>query len=124
MPLRSTFNLDLDVLFTKAEGVVTSSELHSHLDFRRVAGLLGIRELFDTSGATTSLSADEVRSLVSGLKALADRTVIARVAIVATDPVFYGIGRMVEALCQLQGGPEIAVFRTRDSGIGWLIAEI
>ncbi len=121
MPIRSTFDSQLQILFTRAEGVVSLDEIQSHLDEKAARQILAARELLDASGASTNLTADQVRQIAASLRETMGESRFGPTAVVAQNDVFLGMANMLATLCGLHGGPEYAVFRSIDAGLDWLV---
>jgi len=77
-------------------------------------------EVFDCQNAGTDLSRSEVVLLVGRLVNYAKSKRLGPTAIVAKQPVTFGMARMFEIVCELEGGPLVGVFNNRDEGERWL----
>src|SRR5580658_1457436 len=117
MPIRYTFDPQLQLLFTTAEGLVSFEEIQKHLDQEASDHLLKYREIIDASNATTNVTSEEVRHLVARLQTIAHGNGFGPTALVTTNDVVYGMGMMASVLSELRGGPVIGVFRTFDKGL-------
>jgi hypothetical protein len=120
MPIRFNYDADSEIVFTKAEGLVSFEEIQKHLDEEADAGSLSQAEIFDASSATTNLTSDETRSVARRLQALMQTGLLGPTAIVTDNDVFFGMARMLEVFCELYGGPKVSVFRTCEEGLNWL----
>jgi hypothetical protein len=121
MPIRFRYDQQARILFTTAEGLVSLEEIHTHLDQEAARGQLGYREIFDALAATTNLTSGEVHHVVERVHAMMLDAPFGPTAVVATNDMFFGMARMFGILCQLRGGPQVAVFRTFDEGLDWLL---
>ena len=119
--MRYNFDRQLKMVFTVAEGVVSLKEILEHLDGEASEGLLAYREIIDASAASTDLTSEEVRQLVSRLQTMARGGLFGATCVVATDDVFFGMAMMLGILCELSDGPKIGVFRSLDKGLEWLV---
>ena len=121
MPIRFTVDPQLKTLFTTAEGIVSFEDVQQHIDRLAADGLLEYRKLFNAYNASTNATGDQARRIVSRLKLLAHDNDIGPAAVVANQDVFFGMAMMVKILCELQGGPEVEVFRDLDAARDWLV---
>ena len=67
MPIRFTYNSEVKILFTTAEGVISFEELQAHLNGEWLAQRVGSREFVDASKASTSLTSQEAKEIVASL---------------------------------------------------------
>jgi hypothetical protein len=121
MPIRFTYDQQRKILFTTAEGLVSFEDIEKHLDQETAEKALGYPELVDASAAWTNLPSEEVRQIVLRLQAMRRTVQLGPTAIVTTNDMFFGMARMAAILCELQGGPNVGVFRTFDEGLDWLV---
>ncbi len=120
MPIRFAYDPQLKILFTTAEGLVSFEEIQKHLDGEAYAGAIRYREIIDGSAASTSLNSDEVRQIVERVVAMMQGAVFGPTAIVTSNDVAFGMARMFAILCEVKGGPQVAVFKTASAGLDWL----
>jgi hypothetical protein len=106
-------------LRTRATGRVSYAEIAAHLDEEERARAGDEPELFDATGATTDITAAQVRALVRRADAMLRRGGVGPTAIVADDAVFFGMARMYELLAELDG-IAVAVFRDVAAAERWL----
>jgi 2-hydroxychromene-2-carboxylate isomerase len=106
-------------VLTRATGRVTYAEIAAHLDEEERARAVHEPELFDATGATTDITATQVRALVHRADAMLRRGGVGPTAIVADDAVFFGMARMYELLAELDG-IAVAVFRDVAAAERWL----
>src|SRR5215472_5091609 len=90
-------------LVTRADGVVTFHDINAHLDVEQRNGDLQRPELVDASGATTDLTAEQVRRLVQRAADMLRDVQLGAMAIVANDDVVYGMARMYSILAESVG---------------------
>jgi len=121
MPIDFIYDEANDILLATATGLVTFAELRKHLNRESTARALGYREIFDASSATTDMTSDQVRALVSIMNDLMKRGPFGPTAVVTKNDLVYGMARMIEILAELAGGPSIRVFRMLDEAKQWLI---
>ena len=121
MSIRFRYDPELKILFTTAEGLVTFEEIQSHLDEESRACALAYRELFDAMKARTNLTASEVRLVVGRLKSMMQAHSMGPTAVVTVNAVFYGMLTMMAIVSEIEAGPRIAVFRSFDEGLEWLV---
>src|SRR5215469_10553436 len=122
MPIRFTYNSEVKILFTTAEGVISFEELQAHLNGEWLAQRVGSREFVDASKASTSLTSQEAKEIVASLLQTASEQEFGPTAIVTSDNVLFGMASMVGILSELRDGPAIGVFRSVSEGLDWLYA--
>lgn len=120
MPITFRYYDRQNLLLTRAEGNMSLDDIQRHLEAEATARRLGSPELFDATGASTTLTSDQVRQLVEELKALASENAFGPSAVVTDNDVFFGMARMLAIISELHQGPVIGVFRTVDEGLRWL----
>ena len=64
MPISFTIDHDRERIYTKATGVVTFGDLYAHMKADVGPGVAAYSEIFDCTGATTDITAGDVRMLV------------------------------------------------------------
>ena len=109
------------LLVATADGELALGELQDFLRTARTGERRHWPLLFDATLATTSMSADQIRTLSrvvgSALRVEGPR---APVAIVAAQDMFFGLMRMYQTLCEAEGFDGIGVFREREAAETWL----
>jgi|SRR5215831_12964325 len=120
MPIRFTYDLQVKILLTTAEGLISFAEIQKHLDEETAAKALGYREIIDASAASTDLTPEETRELVRRLETMLRNGPLGPTAIVATNDFLFGMARMLAILCELWSGPKVAVFRVYGEALDWL----
>ena len=104
-----------------AAGVVTYEEIVQHLAEEERDDALGLAEVIDARGATTDLTPEQVRSLVTLTDALVRNGRFGALALVTDNDVAFGMARMYEILAD--GLPvQIGVFRDLGDALAWLDA--
>jgi hypothetical protein len=103
----------------RAEGLVTYAQVVALLDAGKRGGAAGYDELFDATGATTDLTADQVRALALRARAMRQQGPLGAVAVVATNELAFGLARMYALLCEAVGAPAEG-FRTVAQAEQWL----
>jgi hypothetical protein len=119
MPIQYVIDSIHQRLLTHADGLVTFQDLSQHLDAEERDRALELPELFDARGATTDVTAEEVRRLVQRAADTLRRIPLGPTAIVATDDVVFGMARMYAILTE-QPGARVEVFRDLESANRWL----
>src|ERR1700730_16769144 len=119
MPIRYVFDSTQQRLLTHADGLVTFQDLSEHLDAEERDRGLGLPELFDARGATTNVTAQQVRTIVQRAVDTLGQIPRGPTAIVATDDVVFGMARMYAILTE-QVGARVEVFRDVESANRWL----
>ena len=119
MPIRYIIDRINQRILTHADGLVTFEDISQHLDAEERDRGLELPELFDARGATTNVTTQQVRTLVSRAAALLRRIRLGPTAIVATDDVVFGMARMYAILTE-DAGARVEVFRDVESANRWL----
>lgn len=122
MPIRFNYNSEEKILFTTAEGVISFEELQAHLNGEWLAQRVASRELVDASTASTNLTSQEAKKIVTTVLQMAREQEFGPTAIVTSDNVLFGMASMVGILSELRGGPAIGVFRSVSEALDWLYA--
>ena len=74
-----------------------------------------------TEADLSSITADEIRALASGVKKLAHSREGGKTAIVAPEDISYGFGRMYQIFAEIYAQiADIQVFRSRSEAERWL----
>jgi CRISPR/Cas system CSM-associated protein Csm2 small subunit len=105
VPIRYSLDRVHRRLVTHADGVVTFHEINAHLDMEQRNRDLEVPELFDARGATTDLTADQVRHLVDRATHMLRVAELGATAIVTTNAALYGMARMYALLASRAGVP-------------------
>jgi len=105
VPIRYSLDRVHRRLVTHADGVVTFHEINAHLDMEQRNRDLELPELFDARGATTDLTADQVRHLVGRATDMLRVADLGATAIVTTNAALYGMARMYALLASHAGVP-------------------
>jgi hypothetical protein len=106
-------------VLTRAEGLLTFADLAAHAEAEIRDRPASYQELFDATGATTDLTAEQVQTMVQRVNQACQKEPAGDVAIVATEPVMFGLARMYSILCE-QTGPPVEVFRSVADAERWL----
>jgi hypothetical protein len=122
MPIQFTYDSELGILVTKAEGEVSIEEIQRHIEQEVAAGAIGDPEVFDASDAFVRLTPAEVRKISEAVHALMQSAPFGPTAVVTRSEVFFGMARMLEIISDLQGGPRFSVFKDFDEAVAWLCA--
>jgi hypothetical protein len=121
MPIHFHYDRDVDILFTRAEGLLTVDEILRHLNKERNAKGIAHPEVFDATRASTEATGEQVRVVLQRMIDMRCQGVFGPTAVITTNDVVFGMARMLAILCELEGGPQIQVFRTFDEGLDWLV---
>jgi hypothetical protein len=119
MPITYVVDPILQRMTPHADGLITYQDITRHLDDEERERALGLPELFDACGATTDITADQVRRLVQRAARTARQAPLGPTAIVATNDTVFGMARMYSILMEPVAAP-VGVFRDRDAAIRWL----
>jgi hypothetical protein len=119
MPIRYSIDPIHQRLLTHADGVVTFHDINAHLDEEQRNRDLTRAELVDARGATTDLTADQVRRLVQRAASMLRDVQLGPTAIVTSNDVLFGMARMYSILADGVGANAEA-FREMASAIKWL----
>jgi hypothetical protein len=106
-------------LMTRADGVVTFREIDEHLDVEQRNRDLHRPELIDARGATTDVTALQVRLLIQRAASMLRAADVGPTAIVTSNDVVYGMARMYSILAE-GAGVHAEVFRDMSSANMWL----
>ena len=96
MPLTYEIDPSRHLVRTLASGLVTYRELERHVAEEEHDDAVGLAEVIDARGATTDLTADQVRGLVARTDALVRKGRFGALAIVTDNDVAFGMARMYE----------------------------
>lgn len=121
MPIRFSYDPDLRIVFTTAEGLLSLTEIEKHLEDETVADALRYRELFDATNSRIQATGTEVRALVERVLTTMKTAQFGPTAVITNNDFFFGMASMFAILTELRDGPKIAVFRDFDSGLNWLL---
>ena len=119
MPIRYSLDRVHQRLVTHADGVLTFHDINAHLDVEQRKRDLELPELFDARGATTDLTADQVRRLVDRATEMLRVVELGATAIVTTNAALYGMARMYSLLASRVGVPA-EVFGEVSAASRWL----
>lgn len=119
MPIRTAADPPTRCLRARVEGKLGAADLLAHLEARRADNTLALAEVLDAREATTDLTSVEVQRLADWMRRTANREPLGPLAIVASDPVLYGMARMYALLCD-NAGAHVEVFRAVDTAEAWL----
>ncbi len=118
MPFKHLIDHQRGYVETVVTGPVTWADLQAHWEAELAEGGAGYPELVDATDAIVDFTADEVRRLVTILKAASETRSLGPTAIVVTTDVGFGMVRMlgilVEPFCHIHP------FRDRASAEQWL----
>jgi len=119
MPIHYSIDPGRRRLMTRADGVVTFHDINAHLDAEQKNRDLNRAELIDARGATTDVTAEQVRRLVRRAADMLRVVELGPTAIVTNNDVVYGMARMYSILAEGVGA-NTEVFRDMESATRWL----
>jgi hypothetical protein len=122
MPISYTLDREQRRLATRAEGHLGLADIEAYLHAKEEDSALGYEELFDARGATTTLTADDVGSLVNNLRGMIESVRLGRVAVVADDDYLVRLFAMFSTLV-LPMGMTVQVFPRTELAEEWLDIE-
>jgi hypothetical protein len=125
MPITVTVDHAQRRVLARCEGVITYADVELHLQFEEQERGLTYQELFDARGATTNLTPEEIRRLVSRVQTLhRSQPDFGPTAIVADSDFMFGMARMFALLNDVTeggtSGPAVEAFRDVYSAEQWL----
>ena len=121
MPVTYEIDATRRLVRASAKGIVTYAELAQHVAEEERDEALGLAEVIDARGATTDLTSDQVRSLVTLTDALVRKGRFGALAIVTDNDVAFGMARMYQILVG-ELPVEIGVYRELGDALAWLDA--
>ena len=118
MPISYVIDESKKRLYSLATGLVTYDVLVAHMrsEFGRAAA--SYPEVFDCTGATTDLTAADIRLLVHNRERIADVQEAGPVAIVAPTDLFFGLFRIFDMMTESLR--PIRIFRNSADADEWL----
>jgi hypothetical protein len=118
MPVSYSIDHDKKRIYTRATGSISYIDLREHMrsEFGRAAA--AYPEVFDCTGATADLDADDMRMLVKERSQIAQVQDAAPVAIVAPTDLFYDLFQIFNSLTA--SIRPMAVFRETVEAENWL----
>jgi hypothetical protein len=119
--LKYTVDPETRTVYTRAVGVVSFEDVQKHLEEKAADKVLAFREVLDASNASTTMTQEQVREIVSRIVAMMRGGSYGPTAVIAANAAFFGMARMIGILCEVQGGPTVAVFRTFNEAMDWLV---
>jgi hypothetical protein len=118
MPISYRVDAAAKRMYSFAHGLVTFDELLEHIDAESGKPAASYPEIFDCTGATTNITARDIRALAERRRLIAERQPAAAVAIVAPTDIFFGLFRVFDVLTD-EIRP-LQVFRTVAEAEKWL----
>ncbi len=122
MPITFSVDHERRRVSTRAEGLLTFADIAAHVDAELQQRDPAFDELFDATGAVAEVTAAEVGSLTLRAAEVLRKRPVGATAIVATQPVVFGLARMYATLCEALG-VRVGVFRTVPDADAWLNAQ-
>jgi hypothetical protein len=117
VPLSRTIDCDRHVVVIVGTGTVTAciDEMKQDPRFRPE-----MAELVDVTRVTgVEINGDELRIIAEQNMYSPE----SRRALLVSNDLLYGLGRMYEAYCEIQNGAGIRIFRTRDEAQAWIMED-
>jgi len=121
MPVQWTISHPTRLVIAVAKDELRLQDIESYLEAIVAAGALSYRKIFDTTGATGSLSEDDLMALGARIRAYTAIGRIGPLAIVASTDKSYGQARMFTALAEADR--PIKIFRELHAARHWLDAQ-
>ena len=121
MPINFHYDPDVDILFTRAEGLLTFEEILRHLDEERNAKGIAHTEIFDATQAHTDSTAEQIRVVVQRMIEMGRQGAFGPTAVITNNDVVFGMASMLAILSELGDGPKVQAFRTFSEGLDWLV---
>jgi hypothetical protein len=118
MPFRHTIDHDSRTLIVTVDGPITLEDIRRHIEAERRDAGLSYAEIIDARTASPSVSAADVRALVSLLRDLAATQSLGPTAVVVTTDYAYGVLRMLDLL--LEDVCAIRPFHSMSDARRWL----
>jgi hypothetical protein len=124
MPLTYRIDSDAGMLLVVGEGTISQAERIEAISewLRHPEFGPGLNTLCDFSAATSTPTMAELREIVSLVARHAKRIGRKKVAVIATEPVTFGVARQFQTLAD-SGPLNVSVFRDRRAALGWLHLE-
>jgi hypothetical protein len=118
MPISYFINEEKKWLYSRATGLVTFDDFVAHMraEFGRPSA--SYPEIFDCTGATTDLTAADIRLLVKSREHIANVQEAGPVAIVAPTDLFFGLFRIFDLMTEAIR--PIRIFRNSTDAEAWL----
>ena len=114
MPITIDADPARNLLIARASGELTFACFVEFIRSARTGERDAWSLLFDMTGATSSITAEQIRSLAVNVgSVLRNEGMRGTVAIVADSDVLFGMMRMYQILCEQQGVSVIHVYRER-----------
>lgn len=121
MPLKYHIDTEASMLLVVGEGRISQGERLAAIrewlgdpDFRP-----GMNTLCDFSAATSTPTMVELREIVTLIAQHAKTIGKKKLAIIATQPVTFGVARQFQVLAD-SGPLDVSVFKDRRAALGWL----
>jgi hypothetical protein len=118
MPVQWTVSHPTRLVIAVAKNELRLKDIEDYLDGVLAANALSYRKIFDTTGATMTLSEDDLMALGARIRAYIAIGPIGPLAIVATTDKSYGQARMFMALAEADR--PIKIFRELHTARHWL----
>jgi ABC-type transporter Mla MlaB component len=103
-PHKSGIGYSVDVeqrlVIAVAEGMVSAADVREHLSSEQSDSALPFRELIDARHAWIDFSPGDVREIVELLRSLSLQHYLGPTAVVVSNPVAFGVMRMLESLVE------------------------
>jgi hypothetical protein len=103
----------------RGEGPLSYEEFCDYADAGQRERAAGYDVIFDATGAVPNLTGEQVQQLVLRVHETPPLRLWGETAIVATEPVVFGLARMYGILCE-RVGASVEVFRTVAEAERWL----
>jgi len=120
MPISVDYDKNINIIYTKAEGVI---QLNNIIDyFTSIASLdlkKGYSVFADYSDAILKLSNDDIYEMAKRRKSIKDTHEKVNIAVFCKKDLVFGIGRMYEMLLE-KDKYNVMIFRNQEDALKWL----
>ena len=125
MPIEYQIDHDRGIVLARAIGNLTAEDIFKYQrEVWSFPEVKGYNELIDMSNVEKieSSTHDKTVELAHLSASMDDRKIATKFAIVASDPLAYGMGRMYETYRNLnpRSTKEVRVFRSMNDAMGWI----
>jgi hypothetical protein len=125
MPIAYTVDRENRIVFASPYGTLTKNDMFRYqVEVWRDPGVAGYNECIDMTGVKDleGGSSDDMMALAEFSASMDNRGNPSKLAIIAEQDLFFGLGRMYEAYRAMQRivTKRVRVFRTREEAMEWL----
>jgi hypothetical protein len=120
MPI--AFTIDRDVIFSVAEGILSYDDIRGHIEAKRRAGIMELREIVDGRKVTVGFSVNELKSIAAEAAKALNGKAPGRIAVVVDSALAQGHAHSYSVFAG-QIDSEFEVFSSIDEARAWLLNE-